>query len=78
MEENDMSTGLEMKYFVLKPKGTDAYAEASRAAMCVYAKKIRPVNPELARDIDIWTWNEENRAANDEMNKRQAEIYFAK
>lgn len=29
--------GLMMKYFVLKPRGNDAYAAASRAAMHAYA-----------------------------------------
>lgn len=32
-----MSEGLMMKYFVLKPKGTNVHAQASRKAMRVYA-----------------------------------------
>jgi hypothetical protein len=31
---------LEMMYFVLKPKGNDLFAEASRAAMKQYARVI--------------------------------------
>jgi hypothetical protein len=45
---------LKMKYFVLKPKGIDAYAEASRQAMKTYAKWIKKENPELSRDILNW------------------------
>ena len=32
--------GLVMKYFVLKPKGTDVYALASRRAIAMYAETI--------------------------------------
>ena len=46
--------GLEMKYFVLKPKGTDPYAKASRAAMRKYAVLIKDTNPDLASDLDEW------------------------
>lgn len=47
-------SGLEMKYFVLKPKGNDAHAKASRAAMNRYAKSIEEVDPDLADDIREW------------------------
>ena len=46
--------GLEMKYFVLKPKGNDEYAKASRGAMRQYARLIEQVNPELANDLREW------------------------
>lgn len=46
--------GLQMKYFVLKPKGNDAYAEASRKAMRAYALGIDKVNPELAKELREW------------------------
>ena len=49
-----MTDGLIMKYFVLKPKGTDAYAAASRAAMRSYGNHIAMENPEL-RDA-LWAW----------------------
>lgn len=51
-------TGLEMKYFVLKPKGEDAYAVASRLAMNAYADAIASENPQLAHEINAWTERE--------------------
>jgi hypothetical protein len=50
--------GLEMKYFVLKPKGKDRYAEASRVAMRGYARVIEEENPELAKSLREWADNE--------------------
>ncbi len=47
-------TGLEMKYFVLKPKGDDVYAKASRAAMRQYASLIREENEELCAELLAW------------------------
>jgi len=47
-------TGLEMRYFILKPKGTDEYAQASRAALRAYAKSISEENPALV--TDLWNW----------------------
>ena len=46
--------GLLLKYFVLKPRGNDAYAEASRQSMLVYAKCIEVENPELAERLRLW------------------------
>ncbi len=43
-----------MKYFVLKPKGKDKYAEASRRAMRLYAFYIQTENPELAKELREW------------------------
>jgi len=51
--------GLEMKYFVLKPKGDDIYAEASRSAMRIYASTIQVVNPGLAHDLMSWVSREQ-------------------
>lgn len=51
-------TGLQMKYFVLKPAGNDEYAKASRAAMRQYARMIEWVNPELANDLRKWADSE--------------------
>ncbi len=51
-------TGLEMKYFVLKPKGDDAYAIASREAMRTYAKAIDDENPVLAQELKMWVTRE--------------------
>ena len=46
--------GLIMKYFVLKPKGNDAYAKASRAALSKYADWIIEENSDLALDLKKW------------------------
>lgn len=50
--------GLQMKYFVLKPKGTDWYAQASREAMQTFADSCRDENPDLADDLELWISNE--------------------
>lgn len=47
-------SGLLMKYFVLKPTGDDAYAQASRAALEAYENAIRQENPEMAEDLRLW------------------------
>ena len=47
-------TGLEMRYFVLKPKGDDVHAIASRNAMRAYANYIHFSNPKLASDLEAW------------------------
>lgn len=57
-----MSDGLLMKYFVLKPKGNDAYAKASRAAMRQYARVIRETNPQLHDDLMAWSERESEAA----------------
>ncbi len=54
--------GLLMKYFVLKPKGADRYAEASRQAMGFYAAVINDENPELADALREWVTTETKRA----------------
>ena len=55
-----MANGLESKYFVLKPKGEDDYAAASRAALYAYAAAIRHANPQLASDLEAWAGRERN------------------
>lgn len=50
--------GLQMKYFVLKPRGDDEFARASRSAMYQYARVIRPTNPLLAEQIVKWVADE--------------------
>lgn len=54
-----MEIGLTMKYFILKPRGYDEYAKASRAAMRMYAKVVRKENWKLADDILNWVKQEE-------------------
>ena len=51
-------TGLQMKYFVLKPKGDDVYAIASRCAMRAYALYIEFEDPELAKALYAWATDE--------------------
>jgi hypothetical protein len=53
-------SGLETKYFVLEPKGDDAYAMASRAAMRAYAFHIMEENLELAKSLRDWADIETN------------------
>tara|TARA_R100001086_G_scaffold225895_2_gene144355 strand:- start:583 stop:774 length:192 start_codon:yes stop_codon:yes gene_type:complete len=53
-----MSDGLQMKYFVLKPKGDDVFARASRIAMLQYAREIEMENATFAEDIRAWVKNE--------------------
>lgn len=50
--------GLQMKYFVLKPHGDDAYAKASRAAMRAYANHIAEENKLLCDDLREWADSE--------------------
>ncbi|MEM7165997.1 MAG: hypothetical protein AAF581_11055 [Planctomycetota bacterium] len=49
---------LQMKYFVLKPKGTSPYAVASRKAMRAYAKHIKKWDRELAAELQDWADDE--------------------
>lgn len=51
-------SGLEMRYFILKPKGTNKHAEASRAGMLAYANIIESEIPELASEIRQWVERE--------------------
>jgi len=46
--------GLEMKFFVLEPKGRGEYARASREALKKYAEVIKDKNCELCADILLW------------------------
>ena len=64
--QNETRPGLQMKYFVLKPKGDDIYAQASRRAMFAYAKTIIEENRVFARNV--WDWaTDEAIAANEEL-----------
>ena len=55
--------GLLMKYFVLKPSGTDAYAKASRTALYMYAASISEEDPELCGALREWADQESNAAS---------------
>lgn len=52
-------SGLRLKYFVLKPEGSDIYAKASREALSAYAEVVSEHNPELADDLVNWVEEEE-------------------
>jgi hypothetical protein len=54
-------TGLMMKYFVLKPRGNDAHAKASRAAMRTYANHMLAENRTFALELRAWV-DRETRA----------------
>jgi hypothetical protein len=56
--------GLMMKYFVLKPKGKDEYAAASRQAMLAYAQHlfITNTNKEFAKELTAWAEMEREAA----------------
>lgn len=47
-------TGLQMKYFVLKPSGHSQHAKAARCAMRTYADNIRATDPLLADQLLAW------------------------
>jgi len=54
--------GLEMKYFVLKPRAkhrNDPWAIASREAMKMFATFIEPVDPDLCNALIGWIEREE-------------------
>jgi len=55
-------TLIDLKYYVLKPKGSDPYAAASRAAMRQFAVSIEPVNPKLAEELFRWAAQEADEA----------------
>jgi len=46
-----MSSNLFTKYFVLKPWGTDVYAQASRAALDAYATAVESEDDSLAHNV---------------------------
>jgi hypothetical protein len=55
--------GLDMKYFVLKPRGSTPFSEASRAGMRAYAEVIESHDRELAEDLTGWADHTEQMAA---------------
>jgi hypothetical protein len=59
--------GLMMKYFVLKPKGKDLQARASRRAMRAYAGLIAQENEQFAYELRTWADREFDAAVADGM-----------
>ena len=56
---------LEMKYFVLKPKGNDPHAHASRVAMHAYANAIKLYDLRLSEQLILWAEIEYQRKKNE-------------
>ena len=54
----DKETGFLIKYFVLKPKGKDQFAIASRAAMRTFAQSMHGHDNELADYVKAWAESE--------------------
>jgi hypothetical protein len=52
---------MELKYFVLKPRGKDVYAKSARLAMRVFAEGIKSVNSKLANELMEWCDEEQRR-----------------
>ena len=48
---------LELKYFVLKPRGESPFAQASRLAIKAYAESIQSTDEKLAGDLMVWVRN---------------------
>ncbi len=69
-------SGLLMKYFVLKPRGTGPYAAASRGALFKYAQMIREANPQLANELHSWASNEMAEANNPEAPRGRVQKAF--
>jgi hypothetical protein len=58
------SMGLEMKYFVLKPRSKsvgDKWAKASREAIRTFAREIADIDPDLADSLCRWADEEMTR-----------------
>ena len=68
-------SGLEMKYFVLKPKSknvSDPYAKASRIALEAYAKAIRDINPILSYELSSWANKESFKESELAINEKHS------
>jgi hypothetical protein len=69
--------GLLMKYFVLKPKGIDLYAQASRRAMRTYAAMIERDNETFANELRTWADAEYAQAIEDGMHAEPGDRWGA-
>lgn len=67
MSDKYVKTHLEMKYFVLKPKGNSVYNEASRRAMSAYADHIEEEAPEFAKALTSWAIRETLASQNEKL-----------
>jgi len=66
--------GLQMKYFVLKPRGDDLYAKASRRAMRSYASVMQHDNPVLCNQLREWADSETPSLIEDEEETQMSEV----
>lgn len=67
-----MKSGLNMRYFVLRPASHhahDQHAHASRKAMLTYAATIEDEDPDLAAGLRKWVESEVKR------NERMFEVF---
>lgn len=67
---NEPSTGLVMKYFILKPRSKrlgDPFARASREAMRAFAKSIADTDSKLA--TELWDWVRRETKREEDMYK---------
>lgn len=53
---------LEMRYFVLKPKGNSEHALASRVAMRAYAAAIKGTDLQMSQELYAWADKEAEEA----------------
>ena len=63
--------GLYPKYFVVKPKGSDTQAKASRAALLAYAGAVKEENPALYQDLMYWVRHETSEALAELLRKSE-------
>ena len=63
-------SGLEMRYFILKPGAKGKHGTASRAALLAYAYVIKDENPEFYSDLRDWIVKEHVKAQERRRAKR--------
>ena len=64
---------LEMKYFMLKPRGHNSHGRAARRAMKTYADSIKDVDCELSTDLYKWVEKENLIAIDEEFHPPKSE-----
>jgi hypothetical protein len=67
-------SGLQMKYFVLKPRGNCVYATASRVAMRAYAKFIFSEDEELSNQLNEWADKEQEEMWKENLGEKDKKI----
>lgn len=54
-------SGLEMRYFILKPSAAGLHGAASRAVLRKYASMMAETEPEFASDLHAWADAEQSK-----------------